>query len=207
VTASPDVEVLVVGGGPAGAVTAAALARRQMSVLLADNADHAVAGYDVLVSGPALSGLRSLDLPLPARRRPVETINLRFGANVRHVVSGVGAAVCDRAQFRLALGGAAVDAGVRALRGSVTGVAAGAGGYRAEIETSGGASTVLARHIVIATGAGGGLRPAIRRPAREHADDIGVAETVRLRYRRGGLRVGTAGRRRHRHDRYGVPWR
>jgi 2-polyprenyl-6-methoxyphenol hydroxylase-like FAD-dependent oxidoreductase len=57
------VDVLIVGCGPAGAVTAWALAGRGIDVLMVgdDAADHAEnGGYDVVLTGAAVAGLKTL---------------------------------------------------------------------------------------------------------------------------------------------------
>jgi len=126
-------------------------------VLLVDGEDVPDdGGHDVLVSGPALRGLRSLDLPGLDPWRPVEEVDIRFGADVRHIVGGAGAAVCDRDRFRTVLRGAATGFGAVETRGTVTSLTRVDGGHRARIEVAGDVTSVVARHVVLAVGAGGG---------------------------------------------------
>lgn len=154
-TVSRDVDVLVVGAGPAGAVTAAALARHGMSVLLADSS-AAEGDHDVLVSGQALHGLAALGLPLTALVRPVRVIRLSFGTGTARSITDAGAAVCGRARLRAGLRRAAAAAGAVQIPGAVTSIIRVADGYEAVITRTGTGTAiahVAARHVVVATGA------------------------------------------------------
>jgi len=149
-----EVDVLVAGAGPAGAVAAADLARRGFSVLLADDAGG-VGDHDVLVSAQARQALAALGLPEGALLRPAATIRLSFGAAAGRSIASGGAAVCSRARLGEALRRLAVAAGATAVRGRVTSVARAAGGFEALVAGRGpGGETrrVAARHVVAATG-------------------------------------------------------
>jgi menaquinone-9 beta-reductase len=151
-------DVLVAGAGPAGAVTAAALARQELAVLLVDPADDGVS-YDILVTAPALRGLAEAGLATPRGARPADVIDLRFGPDSRRAVPGPGAVICDRARFRLGLRRAATRAGVLRIRGTAVAVVREQAGYQVTVETAAGATTVAARHVVLAAGSAsrGGL--------------------------------------------------
>jgi menaquinone-9 beta-reductase len=148
-----DVDVLVAGAGPAGAVTAAALARHGLSVLVAD---PAIGGgdYDVLISGQARRALASLGLSLAALARPVPVIRLSFGARAGRSIADADAAVCGQRQLRQALRQAAAEAGVQEVTGRVTDMARVNDGFRVLVAGAGDVPVlaVAARHLVVATG-------------------------------------------------------
>jgi menaquinone-9 beta-reductase len=170
--AARNVDVLVVGAGPAGAVVAAALTRDGMSVLLADAAND-TEDHDVLISGQARRGLASLGLAEVALARPVKIIRLGFGGRAGRSIADAGAAVCGRAWLRERLRRAAADAGAVDVRGRVTAITRGAGCFEALITDVGNAAllVVTARHVVAATGSAACLPQAP--PGSPHA--IGIA--------------------------------
>jgi menaquinone-9 beta-reductase len=164
-------DVLVAGAGPAGAITAAVLARQEMDVLLVDWADDGIS-HDILVTAPALRGLAEAGVGTPHGARPADVIDLRFGPDSRRAVPDFGAVICDRARFRRGLRRAATRAGVRSIRGTAVTVVREQADYQVTVETAAGATTVAARHVVLATGsasrgglAGGGLPPSADGPA------------------------------------------
>lgn len=156
-----DVDVLVVGAGPAGAVTAAALARGGMSVLLADDAAEG-GDHDVLISGQARRGLASLGLTDVALARPVKIIRLSFGGRAGRSIGDADSAVCDRRRLRDGLRRAAAAAGAVAVPGRVTAITRVADGFEAMIADTGSAAllAVAARHVVAATGSAARIAPA-----------------------------------------------
>lgn len=162
--AEPD--VLVVGAGPAGAVTAAILAARGRRVMLADPAGPrgpaGPAGYDVLLAGPAIRALTAAGLPAPPSARPAERVDLRFGGAAGRHLPGAGAMTCDAGELRGWLRAAAVSSGAQLVTGTVTTLSRGEPRYQATIDTAAGPAPVSAAHVVIATGAvtNAGLMPA-----------------------------------------------
>lgn len=156
-------DVLVVGAGPAGTATAAGLALRGMKVLIADPADPETAPgqtegprgeRDVLLTGPALRGLESLGISVPAGTETRDTIELRFSDGPSRAVTGTGARVRDWDGFLRTLRQLAAGAGARFVRGTVTGLTREAVGYRAE--TGHGRAVITATHVVVACGSGRG---------------------------------------------------
>jgi menaquinone-9 beta-reductase len=125
------VDVLVIGGGPAGLVTAAALAGRGLTVVLV-GPDEAGGHHDVLVSGPALRGLRSLGVPLRDERL-VDTVELRVGTGRSRSMDGAPAMAIARARLLALLNDHARRAGVSRLTGMVRTVKSVSGGYRATV--------------------------------------------------------------------------
>src|SRR5215831_876801 len=91
-TCRTDVDVLVIGAGPAGAVAAAALARYGLSVVLAD-ADPGGAEHDVVVSAKAMRALAGLGLPVATLTRPMRAICLGSGGRSWRSISDVEVAV------------------------------------------------------------------------------------------------------------------
>jgi menaquinone-9 beta-reductase len=180
VTVPVPADVLVMGAGPAGAIAAVTLAGQGMDVLLVgqDPGGRTAGGYDVLITGQAramleLAGLASL-IPV----RPVDLVELRFGASVTHTITDSGAAVGDWREVRTALRGAAIRAGARYIRGTVTSLTYHGHAHQAVIEHVGGQVSVRARHVVVASGGGSGtLAP--------HSNGLVCAR----RYR--GVRLGT----------------
>jgi menaquinone-9 beta-reductase len=163
-----DADVLIAGAGPAGAVAAAALARRGLSVLIADpasggadyggadyrGADHGRADYDVLISGQARRALASLGVAQAGLAKPAPVIRLTFGARAGSSVAEADAAVCGRGQLLDALRRAAAEAGAVAVPGRVTDIARSDGSFRLQIACAGDVPvlTVAARHLIMATG-------------------------------------------------------
>jgi flavin-dependent dehydrogenase len=147
-------DVLVAGAGPAGATTAAILARQDMRVLLVGQDNRRAGGYDFLITGQARAMLASVGLADAIPIRPVDLVELRFGASVTRTISDSGAAVCDGRGFRSALRGAAIRAGARYVRGEVASLALYGDAHQAVIEYDGRQFRVRARHAVVATGGG-----------------------------------------------------
>jgi flavin-dependent dehydrogenase len=161
-TAPGRVDALVVGAGPAGAVTAAALAQAGLRTFLVGPGGPAVPGHDVLVSAPAIRALASLAGWTDGFLRPVEGLDLRFGPDAGRVLPDVRAGVCDRGELQERLRRMASAAGAGYLDGTVVALDRGPAGCRAAIVTDGGRpATVVARHVVLAAGARGtaGLVP------------------------------------------------
>jgi len=143
-------DVLVVGAGPAGATTAAALAERGVRVLLADPADSgAEADYDVMLTGPARRGLAriSADRSLPVR--PLEAVRLHLEGDAGRTVRDAHVATCAPDALLEALREAAVKAGACLITGMVAEITRDADGWRAVV----GGEPVTARQVVLATGA------------------------------------------------------
>jgi flavin-dependent dehydrogenase len=157
----PSVDVIVLGAGPAGAVTAAALASRSLRVMLVhvatpstDAAAAAPASYDVFVSAPARSGLAQLGMAIDLPMSPIDTVELRLRAHSRRPLTGAGAAVCDHATLTERLRDAAIAAGVEQITGRATLSGRDDDGYRVVIDDDRGTSTtMIASHLVDATGA------------------------------------------------------
>jgi flavin-dependent dehydrogenase len=185
-------EVLVVGAGPAGAVTALALARQGIDTVLVGD-DDAGPGYDVVLSAPAQRALATVgalgDVPLePA----AVDLRLGLGAGPGRPLADAGAAVCDRRRLTEALRHAAMAAGATFVRGRVANLERDEDEiHHASIVPTG---EVVADHVVLATGAGAGvdagagpgpLTPAPSPPA------VGLAVAQRFR-----LGTAAAGDRR-----------
>ncbi|GGV21393.1 hypothetical protein GCM10010182_49540 [Actinomadura cremea] len=149
------VDVLVVGGGPAGTAAAAALARQGLRTALSDD-PPAGTFHDVVVSGPARHALGTLGGWDAASPRPIEALDLWFGARTRRVIDDAGMAVCDGARLTASLRGVAVETGVLPLSGRVTDLNRAGDGHRATLADG---SVVTAAHVVLATGAAAGRRP------------------------------------------------
>ncbi len=151
-----QVDVLVVGGGPAGTAAAAALARRGLRTALCDDPPGGTF-HDVIVSGPARHALGTLGGWDEASTRPIETLDLWFGARTRRVIDDAGMAVCDGARLTASLRVAAAEAGAVPLGGRVTGLDRTGDGHRATLADG---SVVTAAHVVLATGAASSRRHA-----------------------------------------------
>jgi menaquinone-9 beta-reductase len=156
VIALGETDVLVVGGGPGGALTAAGLAGQGTRVLLVDPhvgaGDPAAASHSMLLSGPAIRGIASLGLRDMVPVHEAATIDLRFGSRSRRTIATTGAGACDAGQLRRALLDAAAGAGTQCLAGTIDSVDHGPDGYRAVARVAGGVLQVTARHVVLATG-------------------------------------------------------
>ena len=156
-------DVLVVGAGPAGATAAAILARQGMEVLLVGKEAGKrtrTGSYDFLITGHARGMLESAGLADVFPVRPVDLVELRFGASLTRTITDSGAVVCDLREFRCGLRGAAIRAGARYVRGEVTSLASASHAHQAVITYAGRQVRVSARHAVVAAGGGGRtLRP------------------------------------------------
>lgn len=147
-------DVLVVGGGPSGAVAATALARRGLRTLVVD-AGERVASYDVILSSPARHALRPLGERYEVHVRDVSVLDLWFGSQTRRQIADAGMAVCDLPQLRESLLQTATEAGAGLLAGKVTDFRPTEHGQQAVLSDG---STIAARHIVVAAGPGASRR-------------------------------------------------
>jgi menaquinone-9 beta-reductase len=165
VTVRRDVDVLVLGAGPAGAVTAAALARHGISVLLVDGGTDA-AEHDVLVGARVRRDLGSVGLPVGALSRPVRVIKLSFGGRPGRSFTDADVAVCGSGKLRTELRRTAAAAGADVGRGWVESIVRVGEGYEALLTSADalpaagaparadtGCLTIVSRHVVAATGA------------------------------------------------------
>jgi flavin-dependent dehydrogenase len=142
-----DVDVLIVGSGPAGAAAAVTAARAGLHVLLADDSGPRRAG-EVMVSGIAAQRLAGLG----AAARYLSSagsVELRFPNSMR-LVTGTGAAIVDHGLLRATLADAAQAAGAELVAGRVTLTAETIDGGCAFLD----GVPVRASHIVRGTGAG-----------------------------------------------------
>ncbi|MEV6153476.1 lycopene cyclase family protein [Nonomuraea sp. NPDC052129] len=155
---TPRADVLVVGAGPAGGATAAALARHGLRTLLVDGGEPG-ATHDVALSASAMDSLRALGIAAFDGVWPVERVDVRFGDGPARPLPGVGAAVCDREWLRTRLRGLATDLGAALLPGRMTRCEPHPDGHRAMIAGGADEVAVLARHVVLATGSLPGRRP------------------------------------------------
>ena len=121
-------DVVVAGGGPAGAAAAYVLARRGRRVLLADDVDPCVAKIGEALPGAAVRLLRSIGLPVPEAAGPHRPIGGNLSCwNAEHPVAsdffcspdGPGWRL-DRARFDADLRAAAIRAGARYRAARVT---------------------------------------------------------------------------------------
>lgn len=152
-------EVLVVGAGPAGAATAAELARHGIRTLLAGRPDDRE--HDVLLGSPAVRALDSLGALGAVAARPADGVLLHLGDGRGRAVTDLGAAVCDRRTLGEALRGRATVLGATHVACDVASVRRTGEGYEARLGSGGtgvDGMTVTARHVVIASGARWGVQ-------------------------------------------------
>ncbi|SFI28107.1 Dehydrogenase (flavoprotein) [Streptosporangium canum] len=153
-TAPLTADVLIVGAGPAGAITAAELARHGLRAVLAGE-EAGEADYDLVLSGAAMRGLASLGALEEVAARVVDTVELRLGQGGGHVLPEAVNAACERRHLVGGLRRTAIAAGAIRLPGRVTDPERRDGAWHASI----GGATVSARHLVVATGAPSGGTP------------------------------------------------
>jgi flavin-dependent dehydrogenase len=166
-------DVLVVGCGPAGAVTAWALADRGIDVLMVG--DDTVgpagnAGYDVVLTDAAVAGLKALGGPEPPPLSTAMPLRLGFGVGAGPTGTGAGdgprwrtlpdatGVVAHDHHLRSWLRRSAVAAGAGFQAGrvlAVTGRATTDGGryHEVTVGTERGTTRLLGRHVVVASGA------------------------------------------------------
>ena len=184
---SRDVDVAVLGGGPAGSACAIAAAARGLSTVVFDRPrplGGKPCGEGIMPAG--VDALFALGLSeLLSRGRP-------FGG-LRHVVVGARPLEVDlprpglalrRDTLTAALDGAIRDAGVGRVEGRAAARRTGEGRFVVETEAG---PAWSARTLVVADGNGGGAASRLRRPTRATASG-GTRFGVRARFReRGGL--------------------
>ena len=145
------VDVLVVGGGPAGLYAAERLARRGVSTIVCE--EHATIGDPVHCTGVlATESFDSLGLPREASLNTLTTAQFfsPSGALVSHATAVPLATVIDRGVFDRALAARAASAGAEVRLGTrVSAVEAGPTTVRALV----GDDWVCARLLVVACGA------------------------------------------------------
>ncbi|GAA4530234.1 hypothetical protein [Amycolatopsis samaneae] len=138
---------LVLGAGPAGAVAAAALARRGVPTVLAGRGETG-RDHEVLLGGPARRGLRSIGFP--ASWHGSYPVELWLGAENPCPLPDVDFATVSGARLRADLRTHAVASGAEYLEGEVTSLTAGSTGFSAVLD---GHLVVEAAQVVVATGA------------------------------------------------------
>jgi geranylgeranyl reductase family protein len=147
-----DYDVIVIGAGPAGLMTARALARAGHGVVVLE--EHAEVGYPVHCTG--LLGLDAFDelgLPRQTILSTARAASFRAASGRSILISAddVSAAVIDRGAFDSALAGEARAAGAVVRAGTrVTRIEADGDAVRATLASSG---TIEARAAVLACGA------------------------------------------------------
>lgn len=154
--AIPDiVDVLVVGGGPAGSIAALEAARRGMSVVLVDRSTfprHKVCGCCLSAAGVDL--LRELDLESRLMRFAASTHTLELWNDGRHAVTPLSPGMAiSRADLDEHLLAAAADAGACVLTGRSFVLAGRDAGGIVAVSREGAA--IRARAAVVADGLGG----------------------------------------------------
>lgn len=161
-SASPDPGVLVIGGGPAGAACAIALADLGHAVTLYEAAAFPRRHVGISLSAGVARQLdflglaRLLDHPAHLGRLPIE----RRWANAAFEPSAQQQGfICDRAQFDLDLLAAARARGVQVLQAVRAGRPTRTpGGWVTPVAGAQGLETVTARFVVDATGRGSPFR-------------------------------------------------
>ena len=145
-------EALVVGGGPAGAAVAIALARAGRQVVLVEKeatAHHKVCGE--FLSAEALGYLHDLDVDAAALDAvPIDAVRMVRGQHVTQRALPFAAMSLSRHRLDAALLERAVEAGVRVMRGArVAALARQGDGWSARLANE---HTLAAKNIFLCTG-------------------------------------------------------
>ncbi|MFF4834862.1 NAD(P)/FAD-dependent oxidoreductase [Streptomyces sp. NPDC001315] len=179
---SQTCDVLIAGGGPAGASAALALRRQGATVIVADpgRSQEWKPGETLSAkAGPLLEGLGVLDRVTVGPHTPCFGYESAWGGNglsgTEFLLDPLGPGWhLDRVRFDSVLLDAARDAGARQRRGYIRSLQRRTGHWRITL----GGEPVLARYVIDATGASAGV--ARRVGAQVRRDDRLVALATRL---------------------------
>ncbi|MEO1102205.1 MAG: NAD(P)/FAD-dependent oxidoreductase [Pseudomonadota bacterium] len=167
----PAVDVAVVGGGLAGAVSAILLARRGLAVtLLEKEAGPADKVCGEFLSAPALASLEAVGVrPFELGALPITSVRIAARGRPAACALPFRAASLSRRRLDAALLSAASAAGVTVLPGTTVRRVTRDG---AHWQVEGGPATLASRHVLLATGKSD--LKARRRPAGLHDGMVGL---------------------------------
>ncbi|WP_420264680.1 NAD(P)/FAD-dependent oxidoreductase [Candidatus Magnetominusculus dajiuhuensis] len=146
-----DVDIAVIGGGPAGATAARLLSRANRETVLIER--------DMKNEKPCGGGLlekafKAFDIPLSLIKKKVESIRIVSPKGNTHDISMNSAylAIVHRAEFDEALRGAAAAEGAGLIEGTFIDLQHGDKSAVLRIKTAAGETRIRARHIIAADG-------------------------------------------------------
>jgi flavin-dependent dehydrogenase len=154
----PVLDVVVVGGGPAGCSAAIRMALGGMDVALVHDTSGTHSDYDVLLTSVSAQALRETPALELAVHQTIESIRLRLPGRPPRTIDDVGAFSLRRGVLNDGLFFAAMSLGVRFRGDAATAVDRAEWGF--EIHTAEKRIPLRARHLILAGGGGGLGAPA-----------------------------------------------